>query len=781
MKFITLAIWGILVFSGPVLLGQNTEGTIKGFVYEKTSASPISFASVVLKNDAGKPLKSVVTNDKGYFVINEVPLGTYTLEVSFLGFESVSQSVEIKDARIQNLQIYLPEQTEMLKEVNVNAQRQERDAKVLTGVVKLSPRNIQQFSVGGDADIVKAIQVLPGVVSTGDQGGQLFIRGGSPIQNLILLDGMVIYNPFHSIGFFSVFDSEIIESADVYSGGFKADYGSRASAVVDIRTRDGNRERMAGQVSLSTYTAKALVETPLSRKKENGKAPISLLVSAKTSYLDETSSLFYNYIETEFDGLPFSFTDIYGKLSGQSDNGSEFNLFGFSFQDEVKFAGDNDISWDAFGIGGNFLLVPGGSTVLINPRFNFTSYDIAALQNGDLSTSSINGANGGIDFNYYLGDNDQLKYGIDLFTYQTETTIALATGEIGQQAENTTELGGYVRYRYASERLVLEPSVRVHFYSSQNEVRFEPRLGLKYNINEWWRLKASGGFYSQNLLASYSDQQVVNLFYGFLSGLNQDQLPSTFRGEEVQSTLQLARHLVGGFEFEISDQITLNVEAYVKDFNQITNINRNKLFEDNQANASQPDILKKDFLLERGLSRGIDILAKYQATQWYLWMGYSYGKNTRDDDIRVYAPVFDRRHNLNLVGNYLFGNNKNWEASLRYNFGTGFPFTPTQAFYRQQPFTTTTGEPSIAYDFQTENGEPAVVFGELNTNRLPNYHRVDVSIKRTVELNKNSARVITAGATNLFNYDNIFFFDREDVERVNQLPIMPTVSVQYSF
>jgi len=781
MKFITLAIWGILVFSGPVLLGQNTEGTIKGFVYEKTSASPISFASVVLKNDAGKPLKSVVTNDKGYFVINEVPLGTYTLEVSFLGFESVSQSVEIKDARIQNLQIYLPEQTEMLKEVNVNAQRQERDAKVLTGVVKLSPRNIQQFSVGGDADIVKAIQVLPGVVSTGDQGGQLFIRGGSPIQNLILLDGMVIYNPFHSIGFFSVFDSEIIESADVYSGGFKADYGSRASAVVDIRTRDGNRERMAGQVSLSTYTAKALVETPLSRKKENGKAPISLLVSAKTSYLDETSSLFYNYIETEFDGLPFSFTDIYGKLSGQSDNGSEFNLFGFSFQDEVKFAGDNDISWDAFGIGGNFLLVPGGSTVLINPRFNFTSYDIAALQNGDLSTSSINGANGGIDFNYYLGDNDQLKYGIDLFTYQTETTIALATGEIGQQAENTTELGGYVRYRYASERLVLEPSVRVHFYSSQNEVRFEPRLGLKYNINEWWRLKASGGFYSQNLLASYSDQQVVNLFYGFLSGLNQDQLPSTFRGEEVQSTLQLARHLVGGFEFEISDQITLNVEAYVKDFNQITNINRNKLFEDNQANASQPDILKKDFLLERGLSRGIDILAKYQATQWYLWMGYSYGKNTRDDDIRVYAPVFDRRHNLNLVGNYLFGNDKNWEASLRYNFGTGFPFTPTQAFYRQQPFTTTTGEPSIAYDFQTENGEPAVVFGELNTNRLPNYHRVDVSIKRTVELNKNSALVITAGATNLFNYDNIFFFDREDVERVNQLPIMPTVSVQYSF
>lgn len=774
--FTLLFIFGL----SSLLAAQDGDAVIKGFAFEKESEAPISFATVVLKQ-GDKALKSVVTNDRGYFVIDKVTGGTYTLEITFLGFEPFRQKVTVDNDDNRTIQAYLIKKTEMLKSVNVSAERQERNTKVLTGVVKLSPKNIQQFSVGGDADIVKAIQVLPGVVTTGDQGGQLYIRGGSPIQNLILMDGMVIYNPFHSIGFFSVFDSDIIESADVYSGGFKADYGSRSSAVVDIKTRDGNRERFAGKLSASTYTAKALLETPISKKNENGKAPVSLLVSAKTSYLDQTSPIFYDYIETEFDGLPFSFTDIYGKVSAQSDNGSEFNAFGFSFQDQVKFAGNNNINWDATGVGANFLAVPGNSSVLINPRFNFSSYDISALQGGDLSTSSIQGINAGLDFSYFLPDNDQLKYGVEIITYQTATEIALGSGIINAAAENTTELGGFARYRYSSDRMVLEPSVRVHFYSSQNEVRFEPRLGVKYNINEWWRLKLSGGFYSQNLLASYSDQNVINLFYGFLSGLSPGELPSTFRGEEVESTLQLARHAIAGFEFEVTENITLNVEGYVKDFTQVTNVNRNKLFEDNVQNADEPDILKSDFILERGLARGIDILAKYKSAEWYLWLGYSYGKNTREDGIRTYNPVFDRRHNLNFIGTYMFGESGEWEASIRYNFGSGFPFTPTQAFYSKQPFLADNGQPSASFDVNTNNGEPDVLFGDLNSKRLPNYHRVDASIKRTVELRKNSQLILTAGATNVLSRDNIFFFDREEVKRVNQLPIMPTISIAYTF
>ena len=778
MKFCYTLLLILLNISG-VILAQT--GAIRGFVYEEESEAPITFANVVVKNADDKVVAGVAANDQGYFVVDDLKPGNYSVEVSFIGFNPYIEQVEVKAGKIVSLKVYLAEKTEVLKSVDVSAERQERKTKVNTSVVKLSPKRIQQFSVGGDADIVKAIQVLPGVVSTGDQGGQLYIRGGAPIQNLILMDGMVIYNPFHSIGFFSVFDSDIIESADVYSGGFSAEYGSRSSAVVDIKTRDGNRERFAGKFTASTYTAKGLIETPLTQPKEDGKANTSLLISAKTSYLDETSQIFYDYVDTEFDGLPFSFTDVYAKANAQSDNGSEVNVFGFSFEDAVRFGSGNDINWNANGAGLDFLAIPPANPVLISGDFSISSYNISALQSGNLSESSISGSNFGLDFTYFINESDELKYGVEFFTYKTETTIANLAGTSNTLAENTTETGGYFRYKYGGDRLILEPSFRAHYYSSQNELRLEPRLGAKYNVNEWFRLKGSGGFYSQNLLSSYSDRDVVNLFYGFLSGLSPNELPSTFRGEEVTSTLQLAQHLVLGMEFEVTRNLTVNLEGYIKDFKQITNVNRNKIYEDNAANADQPDVFKTDFILERGLAKGIDLLAKYQTRDIYLWMAYSISEVTRDDGVRTYNPNFDRRHNLNFVGNYQFGRDRQWTASLRYNFGTGFPFTPTQGFYQQQPFTASNGQPSISYPYTNSNGESDVLFGELNSNRLPNYHRLDASIKRVFEMKKTRQLEITGGATNLLNYDNIFFYDRAENQRVNQLPIMPTLSVAYSF
>jgi hypothetical protein len=219
----------------------------------------------------------------------------------------------------------------------------------------------------------------------------------------------------------------------------------------------------------------------------------------------------------------------------------------------------------------------------------------------------------------------------------------------------------------------------------------------------------------------------------------------------------------------------------VKDFNQLTNVNRNKIYEDTEANSDQPEILRSDYIVERGLARGLDFLAKYQDKKFYLWLTYSLSKVTRDDGIQEYFPHFDRRHNLNFVGTYTFGKKRNWELSTRYNFGSGFPFTPTQAYYSQKPFTTTNGSPNIAYDYTTENGEAETLFGDLNTNRLPNYHRVDVSLRRTFSFNDYQTLEVSAGATNLLNYENIFYFDREAIKRVDQLPIMPSLSLSLTF
>lgn len=757
---------------------QAQETIIRGFVYDKESQQPIPFANVIIDGTT----IGTTASDNGFFQINNAPSGNLSITASFIGYEKQSKRLRAKDGGINTLNFYLSESSEILEEVEVSAERKERDKKVLTSVVSLDPKEITRFSVGGDADIIKAVQVLPGVITTGDQGGQLYIRGGAPIQNLILLDGMIVYNPFHSIGFFSVFDNDIIRSADVYTGGFSAEYGSRNSAVMDIKTRSGNRKKLSGKVSASTYTSKLLLEAPLGRKDSRGLASSSVLISAKTSYLDQSSQIFYPYVETEFDGLPFNFTDIYGKFTTQSENGSSFNAFGFSFDDGVQYGSNNSINWNSQGAGFNFLVLPAASRVLMSGDVSYSFYDINSVEGDLFRESSITGFNGGLDFTYFFRENDEFKIGVEAITYSTFFDVDAPLGLSVEQEENTTELGTYAKYRYASNRLIVEPSLRLHYYGSQLELSVEPRLGIKYNINDWLRLKASGGYYSQNLVAGNSDRDVVTLFYGFLSAIPENDIPSSFRGEAITSTLQKAQHGVIGFEVELSKNLTMNLEGYIKNFNQITNLNRNQIYEEGTfAAQGKPEILVKDFIVEQGVARGVDLLLKYNKKDLYLWLAYSLGEVTRDDGVRVYNPNFDRRHNLNFVGNYSFGKNSDYLLSLRYNFGTGFPFTPTQLFYSEQPFTDDRGQASLDYNYTNANGEPGILYGELNTRRLPNYHRVDFSLAKTWNIGEYQVIEFSVGATNILNYQNIFYYDRTANRRVDQLPIMPTMALSYSF
>jgi hypothetical protein len=545
----------ILVLINLSLVGQN--GIFRGFVYEKSNDVPIPFANISLKETRF----GGTTNSSGFFQINNIPPGKYTAIISFLGFKTIEKEIIIKSEGIVTEKFYMDEESQMLDDVVINVARIEQKTKVNTSVITLSPRKIAEFSVGGDPDLVKAIQVLPGVITSGDQGGQLYIRGGAPIQNLVMLDGMIIYNPFHSIGFFSVFDTDILQTADIYTAGFNAQYGSRNSSVMDIRTRDGNRQRVAGKVYASTYMTKLLLETPLGKKNTEGFAPASMLISAKTSYLDKTSQIFYPYAETAFgEGLPFTFTDVYGKISSQASNGSRVGLYGFMFSDAVSLDAEKAIKWNSYGGGGDFKVVPPSSSTLIEGAFAYSSYDIESTEiENQPRSSSISGFNGSLDFTYYVRDNDEIKYGLQAIGYATDYVYTNSIGLQGNASQNTTELGTYFKYRYVSKRLLVEPGFRLQYYGSLAELSLEPRLGIKYNVNDIFRLKASGGLYSQNLVAANSDRDVVNLFYGFLSG--PDNIPSTFRGEPIESKLQKAWHLVGGFELNVGKNLDVNVEG----------------------------------------------------------------------------------------------------------------------------------------------------------------------------------------------------------------------------
>ena len=218
----------------------------------------------------------------------------------------------------------------------------------------------------------------------------------------------------------------------------------------------------------------------------------------------------------------------------------------------------------------------------------------------------------------------------------------------------------------------------------------------------------------------------------------------------------------------------MNVEGYFKYFPQLTTLNRYQIFDEEVD--GQPEILWREFLVEDGQAYGIDFTMKYQYKNIYLWAVYSLSYVDRYDGVTTYNPVFDRRHNVNLVGTYAFGKDLQWEFSTRWNYGSGFPFTQTQGYYESYDFSD-----GISTDYTTANGLLGIAYADINDGRLPSYHRLDMNIKRTFALNTNSILEANAGVTNIYNRENIFYYNRVTNERVNQLPIMPSVGVSLTF
>ncbi|MCX6291778.1 MAG: TonB-dependent receptor [Bacteroidetes bacterium] len=756
-------------FVSSAFITSAQTGDIRGFVYERETSEPSIYTSVYLKGTT----YGGQTNLDGFFTITRVPPGEYTLMITSVGYDTIRQPVSLKSGDILTKKIYLEKSVIEFREVQISAESQEKKTEVQVSVNKITPKEIRQVpSIGGEPDLAQYLQVLPGVITSGDQGGQLYIRGGTPIQNKVLLDGMVIYNPFHSIGFFSVFDPDIIRGVDVYTGGFNADYGGRISSIMDITTRDGNKKRMSGKLSSTTFTSKIIFEGPLKKANEGEEGSSSFILAAKTSYLDKSSKTFYSYIDSA--GLPYSFNDLYGKISFNSSTGSKFNIFGFHFEDKVKYQHIADLGWKTTGFGTNFVLVPNETSVLIEGNFAYSKYSIGLTEaDAKPRASDISGFNGGLNFTYFI-DKNEFKYGLEVLGFRTNYDFYNNINLHLSQIENTTELAGYLKYKAVVSKLVIEPGFRFDYYASLSEFSAEPRIGAKYNVSDKFRLKMAGGFYAQNLLSTSSDRDVVNLFYGFLSG--SDNLPETFNGGDITSRLQTAKHAIAGFELDLPHHLTLNVEAYIKDFTQLEVVNRDKIYDDNSLNSYKPDSLKKDFVIETGIAKGVDFLLKYDYRRLYLWFVYSLGFVNRFDGSKTYEPSFDRRHNVNLVAAYTFGKKQEWEVNARLNFGSPFPFTQTQGFYEQLNFNA-----GIPADILHQNGQEGIIYGPLNSGRMSYFHRLDISAKRTFHLSKNSELAVTASVTNVYDRKNIFYVNRVTGDRIYQLPVLPSLGISWTF
>ncbi|NRA13592.1 MAG: TonB-dependent receptor [Crocinitomicaceae bacterium] len=779
----------------------SQDFNVRGVVYSDVDGEPLSDQKIRLlrikSNAAGTSDTTSAggdyTDDDGLFSISKLPKGDYLLQITSFGFITIN--VEIKITKVtgnKDFTFTLMKDTGIQEsdDVFVTAQHIRDQREVNTGKTHMDQAGLERIpSPGGENDILAGIGITPGVITTGDQGGQMYVRGGTPIQNKILLDGMTIYTPFHSIGFFSIFETELIKSADIYTGGFDAQFGGRISSIMDIKYRDGNSKKFSGKVSVSPFMAKLVLEGPLSKPKE-GPGAVTYIFSAKQSLINQSSQKLYPNInrdeETgESSGMPFDFTDLYGKITFKGGGRSKVSAFGFHNRDEVNYDIAN-IKWQQSGGGMNFLLVPSSAPIFIKGHVNGSSFETKfneALSSTDTleRSSFVGGFDFGLDFTYFLKNNSEINYGLNFGGFSTKFyTFNEVKRKI--ELENwSTEIGAYFNYRYVSTRWVIQPSFRAQMYASyEGGFSPEPRLGIKYNATENIRLKAAGGRYSQNFTSASSDRDVVNLFNGILSA--PENVQSTFTtqyGNEKSPSngIQYAWHAVGGIEVDLTKKLGLNVEGYYKYFAQLSNINQNKLYDDVAQFSHIDDVFKKDFILENGESFGVDVLLKYSSERMYLWGVYSYGKSQRWDGFQFYSPVFDRRHNVNLVGTYLFGKKKDLEISGRWNLGSGLPFTPTIGFYEAQNFSD-----GVTTDYTTDNTDfMSTILGEFNSERLPFYHRLDISVKKRFEFKNKSNIEVVASVTNLYNRKNIFYVNRVTGKKIYQFPILPSLGVSYKW
>lgn len=779
MKIRLILLLSLITFS----IGHAQEHIVRGYVFDDENGEPAPYEKVVLiPTDKSKELMGATTAVDGLFSIAKVPIGTYLLRISGSEYKLYEREIKVTESKgITDLVInlLLPD-SKGLNEVVISGELKQKTTEVYMSKVTFDKKGFERIpSIGAENDVTSALSVTPGVVTTGDQGGQLYVRGGTPIQNKVLLDGMTIYNPFHSIGFFSIFETELIQNADVYTGGFDARYGGRISSVMDITYRDGNKKDFGGKVSVSPFLGKLVLEGPIYKAKD-GSGGASFIFSGKHSLLDYTSKSLYRNVNNG-DGLPYQFTDLYGKMTFSSGQGSKFAVYGFNNSDYVDYYGSANLGFDQSGAGASFTLVPSGSPTIIKGHLNVSRYHTKFQEVGSFERESqIQGSDLGFDFTYFLKNEGRIDYGLNLNVFGTNFLTYNEAGSKIQADNSSTEIGAYFNYKYVNTRFVIQPGLRVQAYASLGTISVEPRIGIKYNATDKFRLKLSGGRYTQNFTSATSDRDVVNLFNGLLSAPTnvQEEFVTPFGNtKNPKNGLQIAYHAIFGGEYDLSQSFSVNIEFYYKYFPQLSNINTFKIYEDISDFADKDDVEKKDFLIESGQTYGADLLLKYTKGRIFLWGVYSFGYSQRWNGFDYYFPVFDRRHNINLVGSYLFGAKKDFEVNARWNLGSGLPYTPNTGYYQQE----TLGD-GVTTDYTTSNSSGvSFILGDFNSKRLPYYHRLDITVKKRFVFSNKSEMELTGGVTNAYNRKNIFYVNRVTNEKIYQFPIMPSIGVSYKF
>lgn len=733
-----LSIIGLGVMPGTVW-GQ--EATLRVVVTSTEDGRPLHGANVTLKvPEAKEPSRAGATNQDGYLALRGVSPGQYAIRVSYLGFEPHHDTLALKSGtRVYNIQLSVA--THQLTGLTVEARLAEPARQA--GLETVRSADLSRIPTpGAGGDLASYLQSLPGVVSVGDRGGQLYIQGGAPTQNRYLIDGLPVIKPFHISSFYSAFPQDLVQSVDLYAGGFGAEYGEALSSVLDVRLRPGNMKEYDGRVALGPHLASARVEGPIDRGSE------SFLLSTRYSLLEQTAGPLLG------DEAPIGFYDVLGRYSLQSDNYS-CNVTALQTHDRGSLgAGQTrEHSWSNTVFGGRCLVFEEELDRTFSIRGGYSGFD------NSVGTAGAPEQAAGRWRSYLMVNYDEVFLGQPI-DFGARVTVGQYDVRINEQFAGIDQFNrtqGMVRLHWSmdwdmNDYLSVSPSF-VTRVTLDVEPSAEPRLRLTYRPDgtDQQELGLALGVYRQLDGGLRDLRDAGNVFTVWRPPLRDQPLPSALHG-------------ILGYNQRLGGWFKASVEGYIK---RLYNIPVTKW---------TPEVgLDTEPVLADGLIHGASAQLETEEGPFFASIGYGWSAVTYeaatddlgawvDGEVFSYSPGHDRRHQLNMVASYEW---REVKANIRWQYGSGRPFTKVYGYnLALNPTQRPTEVPGTA---QTIYERP---FGA----RLPSYHRLDVSLERSFVLTNRLAIDVTAGAINLYDRHNIFYFDTDTLDRVNQSPLFPYVA-----
>lgn len=739
----------LLLYAGvciPVLHAQTS--IIRGSINDLHTGQALDLANVTLQKLAGNEEQGTISDRNGFYQFNDVETGKYLFMVRYVGYNTYTDTLTISSTP----------QT-LVKHVNLEPNYEQLDELIIAdtqrddlspGQLNITPEDFKRTPTpAGSADLVSYIQTQPGVVSTGDRGGQLFVRGGTPSENLILMDGTLIYQPFHIIGFFSVFPEDVISKVDFYAGGFGARFSGRTSSVMDVRLKNGSLYERNWSASLSPFLSELYFESPV----KDGES--SILVSIRGSLIEESSNWYLN----EKQPLRFNSQLVkYNATSGEGLNCSALFLRTYD-RGQLDFADGDFFKWSNIVSGGRCAGVSEGSGISYMDMNFGLSYYTNETGNRDFAgrNSSIFRSHIDLNFAFYLGDL-RLDYGI----FTNYRTIAYDISDrfvsIQQNEESFLTTGGYASLNIPlSERISLAPGVSYTSYLNRFQSSFEPRLQVSWQprgrADE--EIHAAVGIYRQPLMGITDYRDAGTAFVAWMPS------PDPDRRMKALHTLLGWRQPMGRF-------LKFSAEGYYKE-----------LYDTPVSTWSTTAQFSTKLAYADGNVHGVDIRLDFNQKLFYLGVGYGYSiteyKTAQEhfgtwfgEPIQKYHPPHDRRHQVNIQAGFEIGN---FSTMFSWIYGSGLPYTRPMGF--DSYFSFEKRPPDVTEGY----GQPRVLLDKPFQGKLPDFHRLDVSVEQafllpTVKIN------VQAGAINTYNWNNLFYYDVFDQKGVDQLPLMPYLSLK---